>query len=308
MKKSFGMKRGIIRIITGTVMILLQIVSIIGQSSTEGSASSDVFYNLGFNIGLYSVGIVGIILLVFGISAYHRGLRSQLILHTGSRKLHTVVKWIAFVITTLFFVCYLISFLQYRSDFGISVILMIFGTLSFALYLLLYLFKKPSCLFSTTLVFVGVSYLYGLIGNMTFYLLYLPDMDNYIIFVILGIIPSLITSVLYIIIASKLYKEKFSVKSIRVMGWIAFGLEFSNKVLCQILIGNSYYFNNLENLLGILFTTALFLYISVFRINTLQEVSVEETLNEVRFCHKCGNQLISGSAFCEQCGTEIIRK
>ena len=301
------MKRGIIRIIAGSVMILLQLISMIALSSSD-YYSLNAGYNAGFNAGFYTTGIVGIVLLAFGISAYKKGLCSQLILHARSRKLHTVIKWVAFVITILLFVYYLITFITTFSDLNIYTFLMIFATLSFALYLLFYLYKKPCCLLSTSLIFIGIAYLYGLISNMTYYLLYLPEYDFYMIMVIFRIIPKLIAGILYIVLASKLYKENFSIKVIKVIGWIAFAMEFSNLILYPILVGSSYYFYNLADLFYVLFTIGLLLYISVFKINTLKKQPIDEAMDIVRFCRKCGSQLISDSEFCDQCGTEIIKE
>ena len=300
------MKRGIIRIIAGSVMVLLQLISMIVLSSSDYYLNAG--YNDGYNAGFYTTGIVGIVLLAFGISAYKKGLRSQLILHTRSRKLHTAIKWVAFVITILLFVYYLITFITTFSDLNIYTFLMIFATLSFALYLLLYLYKKPCCLISTSLIFIGIAYLYGLISNMRYYLLYLLEYDFYMIMVIFRIIPKLIAGIMYIVLASKLYKENFSIKVIKAIGWIVFAMEFSNLILYPILVGISYYFYNLADLLYVLFAIGLLLYISVFKINTLKKQEIDEATDIVRFCRKCGSQLISDSEFCDQCGTEIIKE
>ena len=285
-------------------MIFMQILAIIGRSSVESIVSSDIWTNIGF----YSVGITGIILLIYGIRAYSKGFYSQLILHSRTKKIHTITKWILFSITTLLFVFYVLSFISSWPYFNFFTILMIFATLSFALYLLLYAYKKPSCLFSTALIFTGVAYLYGIINSLTYYILYLSDMDNYILYVILGIIPRLITGILYIVIAAKLYKEKFSINVIKVLGWIAFCLEFTNRVLCDLLVFQSFYFYNISLILNILLIVGLLLYLSVFKMNTLRDITVEDDVDTIRFCRKCGSLLISDSEFCRQCGTQIVRE
>ena len=98
------MKRGIFRIIAGSIMISLQLLLIIALNS------ADYYTNAGYNSGFYTVGIVGIVLFIFGINAYKKGLRSQLVLHTKSRKFHTVFKWVMFVVTSLLCVNCLITF------------------------------------------------------------------------------------------------------------------------------------------------------------------------------------------------------
>ena len=298
------MKRGIIRIIAGIVMIILQILAMIGQSSVENTYDTNIWSNIGF----YSIGITGAILLFFGIRVSSDGLYSQLILHSKTKTIHTVIKWIMFSISALLFVFYVISFINSWSDFNIFTILMIFATLSFALYMLLYVYKKPCCLFSTALIFTGVAYLYGLISNLTYYILYLTDMDNYGMYVLFGIIPRFITGVLYIIIAVKLYKENFSVNLIRVLGWVAFALEFINRVLCDLIVFQNFYFYDIGGVLFILLTVGIVLYTSVFEMNTLRGIDVVDNDDTIKFCRKCGTQLLEGSEFCRQCGTQIITK
>lgn len=299
------MKRGIFRIIAGSIMILLQLLSIIALNS------ADYYYtNAGYNSGFYTVGIVGIVLLIFGISAYKKGLRSQLVLHTRNRKLHTVIKWVMFVITSLLCVDYLITFIQHFDSFNIYTLMMVFATMSFAVYLLFYIYKKPSCLPSTCLIFMGVAYLYGILSNMTYYLIYATEYDFWTLMLIFRIIPQLIAGILYIVLASKLYKENFSVKAVKVIGWIAFAMEISNCIVYPILF--SIYLDvgiyTLDNILYVSFVLGLLLYLCAFKINTLKQRKVYDTADMVRFCRKCGNQLINDSQFCDQCGIQIIKE
>lgn len=73
------MKKGIGRIILGTVLVILQILSIAGNAkagiSTQLSFDSlGVFlYDLIFLVSHYFVGIVGVILMVSGFIAYRKG-------------------------------------------------------------------------------------------------------------------------------------------------------------------------------------------------------------------------------------------
>lgn len=295
------MKRGYFRIISGTVMIIFQILAI----AAESSVVSTVHTNMWTDIGFYSVGITGAILLVFGIRAHNNGFYSQLILHDRTKKIHAVTKWIFFSISSLLFVFNVLSFISSWPEFNVVTILMIFATLSFELYLLLYVYKKPCCLLSATLIFMGVAYLYDFFSNITYYIFHLYGMENYALYVVFGIIPRLMTGILYIIIAAKLYKEKFSVNVIKTLGWIAFGLEMINRVLCNLVVFHGFYFYHIRIILFILFTVGLLLYISVFKMNTLQATSVKDDIDSIRFCRKCGSRLFSDSAFCSQCGTQI---
>jgi len=250
--------------------------------------------------------------LIFGISAYKKGLRSQLVLHTRNRKLHTVIKWVMFVITSLLCVDYLITFIQHFDSFNIYTLMMVFATMSFAVYLLFYIYKKPSCLPSTSLIFIGIVYLYDIFGNMTYYLFDVLEYDFGVLLLIFRIIPKLIAGILYIVLASKLYKENFSVKAVKVIGWIAFAMEISNSIIYPVLIsidfGFVFYFYDLSSLLYTLFVLGLLLCICAFKINTLKKHVVDKTTDIVRFCRKCGNQLINDSQFCDQCGIQIIKE
>ncbi len=322
------MKRGIIRIIAGIVMIILQILAMVGQSLAEDTYNTNT--SIWYDIGFYSAGITGGILLFVGIRVCSDGLYSKLILHSKTKTIHTVTRWVMFSISTLLFVLYVISFIYYFPDFNIFTILMIFATLSFALYTLLYIYKKPCCLFSTALIFTGVAYLYGIISNLTDYILYFPNyMDNYGLYVIFGIIPVFITGILYIIIAVNLYKEKFSVNVIRVLGWIAFALEFTNQVLCDLIVFQNFYFYDISNILFILLTIGIVLYTSVFEINTLRGIVVADNddsskfccthsveainrpnvivpkTNIVELCKKCGADITNDTYTCRVCGEPI---
>ena len=130
------MKRGIIRIISGIVLLILQVLSMIG------SAGANVGGNLGYYIGFYSPAIIGIALLAYGSRAYRNGIYSELVLHTKNKKIHTVIKWVGFTVSTLLFIYYLLYFITNLSDFNIFSLFSLFGTLAFSVYALFYMYKK----------------------------------------------------------------------------------------------------------------------------------------------------------------------
>ena len=267
------MKRGIIRIISGIVLILLQTLSLIGQTLADADPIPDSLVNIGFQIayiiGFFLPTIIGIALLIFGSRAYRNQLYSELILHRKSRKIHTVTKWVGFVLSTLLFVYYLLSFIYYWPEPDIFALLNMVGTLSFSVYSLLYMYKKPCCLFSSALIFMGVAYIYGIISNLSYYFLYLPDTDHFIPYVLTGILPRSIAGILYIVVAVILHKEVFSVKAVKLLGWTIFALEILNKVVLRIIVWQGVYLGDLPSLIYLLFVIVLTLYMSVFRINTL---------------------------------------
>ncbi len=259
------MKRGIIRIVSGVVLLVLQLLSIIG------SAGANAGGNLGYYIGFYSPAIIGIAFLVYGSRAYRNEIYSELVLHTKSKKFHTVIKWVGFTVSTLLFIYYLLYFITNLSYFDIFSLFNLFGTLAFSVYALFYMYKKPSCLFSTTLVFIGVAYIYGIISNLSYYILYLPDADFFIPYVFIGVLPRLFAGILYIIVATIVFKEYFSTNTVKVLGWIIFALEFLNRVVSSSVVMQSLYFGDLVSLVYLLFVVVLMLYTSVFKMNTLRD-------------------------------------
>lgn len=297
------MKRGIIRIIAGIVMIILQIVvSIAAQPSLEIAYSTDIWYNIGF----YSVGITGAILLFFGIRVISSDTYSRLILHSNTKAIHNVARWVMFSIYIIFSVFYANIFLNNWPNINFFVVLMLFAMVSFALYMLFYVYKKPCCLFSTALIFTGVAYLYN--NNLIEHMLSWATGERDGLYLFLGSIPSFITGILYIIIAVKLYKERFSVKTIKALGWIAFVFEFVGRVLYNLIVFPKLYLFYINELFYMLVATGILLYISVFELNTLQEPTKTYTDDTIKFCRKCGTKLFDGSEFCSQCGVEVVKE
>ena len=72
------MKKGIKRIVAGSIMIILQVLSLIGNAKVGigiqlSFYSVEVFlYDLMYLVGYLFVGIVGAILLIWGINAYSK--------------------------------------------------------------------------------------------------------------------------------------------------------------------------------------------------------------------------------------------
>lgn len=261
------MKRGIIRIVAGVILLVLQALSIIGLSSTD----SYVTPNLGFYIGFYSPTIIGITLLIFGSRAYRNQIYSKLILHSNNQKIHTAIKWVGFTSSAILFVFYLVFFIVGRFNFNIITIANLLGMLAFSVYSLFYMYKKPSCLFSTALIFIGVAYIYEIISKSSYYILYLSQKDYYVPYVFTGILPRLIAGTLYIVAATIVYKETFSVKSIRNLGWIIFALEILSRVVSNIVMLQSIDFADPLVLTDFLFVIVVMLYMSVLKVNSLRD-------------------------------------
>lgn len=259
------MKRGIIRIVVGSILILLQIMSMIGSRSL-GPSPFDSLYDFFVCVGYYAVGIVGIVLLAFGFNAYTQGLFSGIVLHQRNGKWSTGIKWGVFAITTILLMSYLLNFIRLLAveRLHIDVLLIAFAALSFDVYLLFYLYKKPTCLFSTSLICIGAAHLYDVLNLM--------GSDFGVVLLIFRTVPRFISGILYITIASKLYMEYFSSKTIKVCGWIVLIMELTDNILFSALSGYGEYLFVLPNIIQILFIISLFLYLSVFPMNTLEEM------------------------------------
>ena len=173
------MRRGIIRIISGVVLIALQLLFLDGPSYSSANAR----FNIGYYIGYYLPAIGGVFLLIFGGRACYRGVYSKLVLHDNNKKIHTVMKWCGFALSTFLFLCNLLAFIASWDEIDVLAILNILGFLSFSVYTLFYMYKKPSCLFSAALIFVGVAYIYGICRNIAYYVLYLPDEEYFVSYV-----------------------------------------------------------------------------------------------------------------------------
>lgn len=267
------MKRGLIRIVSGIVLIIMQILAIIGRAYAENDVNAPT-YAAASGVGFYMMGIVGIILVYFGKKAYNLGIYSEIILHTKPKKPLEALKYIA--LSLLLLPC--LMYFRYFSISNISGILMICSILSLAIYLLFYAYKKPSCLFSSSLIFVGLANFLALLTNTEFYysLLVISDTDD-ILRLVLHTIPSLIASTLYIVIAVILYKEKFSPPTIRIMGCIVFGLEFLIGVFYDICVSQHFnYYSIILNPLPAIF----FLYLSVFQLNN-KVLPPEQTSSDI---------------------------
>lgn len=262
------MRRGIIRIISGIVLIALQLLFVDGPSYSSANAS----FNIGYYIGYYLPAIGGVFLLIFGGRACGNGIYSKLILHNKNKKIHTVMKWCGFALSTFLLLCNLLTFIISWDEIDVLSILNILGFLSFSVYTLFYMYKKPSCLFSAALIFVGVAYIYGICRNIAYYVLYLPDEEYFVPYIFTGILPTIAAGILYIIIASIIHKECFSVKVIRVLGWAVFALETLSRVVCNIIVLQSGYFTDYLGMIYFAYITILMMYICVFKVNTLAAV------------------------------------
>jgi putative Ca2+/H+ antiporter (TMEM165/GDT1 family) len=164
--------------------------------------------------------------MVFGIKAYKTGETAKLILHE-SRK---VPKWIFSVLMVLLLIVGIIDNLP--SMLAFDAIWYLFAAISMIVYLLSHQGKKPSFLFSATAICTGCACILIPLGNsIDMYSLYLATDDAlFAKVVIIPLILQIICAVLNILIGFLIYREKFSVPMIKVLGWCAFLLFLISKM------------------------------------------------------------------------------
>lgn len=68
------MRKGKARIVIGIIMIALQIMSMVGNSNSGNTVPIDMTntYSIAFSIGYYAIGLIGLLMLIWGIVAFVR--------------------------------------------------------------------------------------------------------------------------------------------------------------------------------------------------------------------------------------------
>lgn len=230
--------------------------------------------NLSYYIGYYSPTIIGGLLLVYGIRANYLGLETELILHSKSKKAHSVIKWIGFALSALLFASDLFAVIDNWLSFDIFTLLTMVGALALLVYTLFYMYKKPSCLFSAAMIFVGSAYIYGIISSIPYYILRLSNADYALSYIFMGILPTFAVGILYIVSAVLLYKEDYSVKIIKSLGYTILALEILSNVVGNTIIYQSILAAILIAIPNLWFAVVVMLYMSVLKINSLRDMPV----------------------------------
>lgn len=264
------MRRGILRIVAGSTLVLLQILAIVGQASTNALSKQ----SLAVQIGFFSPAIIGMSLLVAGANTYAKATYSKLVLHKNTRCLHTITKWVGFALSLWLCGAHLL-YLAWSGSFSFFHILILLGGFSFSIYALFYMYEKPSCLFSATLIFNGTAYICSSMSSLMDYLRYHNVVDDYGgLLLFAGIIPKLLAGVLYVLIATVLYTEKFPADVVKTLGWSAFALDAFNAIVSYFIVSQENLSGNWYYISSLLFAVLLMLYTSVFELNALQDVPV----------------------------------
>lgn len=267
------MRRGIFRTVAGSLLIALQIIAFVGQNYTNTHLTIDVWFLLGF----FSPMITGILLLIFGINALLKKQRSTLVLHTNRNIVHTITKWIGITLSILLFISSLLAFFQARfiALFYPIVFLLFF------IYALFYMYKKPSCLFSATLIFIGLIYIFEIVFFSVQHDQFFSENEYVIPVVLLYKLPKFFAGIFYISLATILHKENFSRTTVKIFGCLILTLEIKNKLIWRVASLCAFPSNpittvTIGEVLYLLFVIILIMYLFVFKINTTRNVAISE--------------------------------
>ena len=247
-------------IISGITLIIFQLIADVGNSN----ASS---LNLIGFIAYCSVGIIGLIMLTIGLLPKTK-LKATIILHQTYKKRYNVLSYIFAILVGI--ICFGYMNLLF-DEFSQYYLFLTISSLYLLIYLLFYRGKKPSSLFPIAMLFFGLSNIYGVLGWLPIVIIQSPSKDLFAhaIFRILFMFSS---SVIYIILSIMIYKEKFAISRIKILGRIAFVLMVI--FIFRALIIDLWLHFNIEE---IILPLTIFLYTCVVPINntpTTEEQSI----------------------------------
>lgn len=252
--------------IIGIVLIAFQLIGDIGNLATKGLG----FYNFPSFLGYSIVGIIGCIFLIIGIANIKKGRKATIVLHEGVKPSYTIISYFFPVVLGLFSFLFVIDIFKY---FYASSIFLSIGNILLFTYLLLQRSKKPTFLFSLSILLIGLYYIVGQFETLINMLYFIgTEYFSRIIFLKLIIV---VASIIYIVIAIMLYREKFSIKCIKILGSAAFALLTLNEVFGSLITIGIFQFD----LIDIILPLTIFIYTCIIPISnasTPQETNILE--------------------------------
>lgn len=339
------MKKGILRISFGAVLLFLQLIGLWAMGEDpyfELDLSS--FYNFALSFWAYfGTGICGIVLLIFGLQAYKKGERPAFVLHVCTRKIHTVIRWVCVGLVLLIFLYSILRFVCFWQYNSVSIMLLQILSAAFLLvYLLFYIGKRPSYVFSAALILVGIMYLFRGVNLFANYILYFSTWESAAVLSWSRVYSFYMIGILYIVLAVKFYREKYTGRWIRIFGWAAFIFLLYTFVFSLWMLWGDLYFDE-EVCILLLLSLVFFIYTGVLKVQGKSKPPVKEESCTVLdspasayspmpvseefivlkphiqvnmaeqdeempmlFCRKCGSKLMRDGKFCHRCGTGVI--
>ena len=202
------MRKGIIRITFGAILIAAQILSYVGNLASEGIyffSTFSLIYFLSYNLA----GIIGATLLYFGIRAFSSREKASFIIHP---KRLPVLKYIFIALLSLLAIDRFLS----MNKLNIESCCIIISSVLLIMYFVFFYGKKPSLLFPAAIIFAGIGYLVHSLRMVYFYTIYA---DAALFGTTLQTFAEIAIGILYVIYGILIYKEKHSAILTAVCGW-----------------------------------------------------------------------------------------
>lgn len=232
------MRKGLNRIILGTSLVILQVLSLLGSSIENITYHFESLQNLlAFTIGYILPGVCGIISLALGIRAYMSGETIELILHNRGK----ATKIFNYVLGSLMLLIMLLGAITaFESIQSITGVLYIYATLSMIVYLWFHQGKKPSSLYAASIIIIGCIFvLTPLINSRDIYALLIYAEKPESTYILRSIAFTIACGVTNIVTGILLYRETFSVPLVKILGFVSFVLFFIPEIE-TILDGSIY--------------------------------------------------------------------
>ncbi|MBR3870522.1 MAG: zinc ribbon domain-containing protein [Clostridia bacterium] len=238
-------RKGIVRIVCGSILLLLTVIAIIGAYTSYTSYMNQYYpyYTFDkFNILDYPMhltwALCSLLLIFFGKRAHRNGDTATMILHQIKSKHHIICKYIFGSLLTVHLIVIISDFFKYyytrniiisildNPDFVFSIV-----SLSFLIvYFFFYIGSKLSVLFSNGLLFWGISILSFWLSNI-----------DTIEFYAFNFVPMIISGFIYIILAIVLYRENFSSIYVKLFGCTILLLELFYSIGYMVLSHDIYF-------------------------------------------------------------------
>lgn len=277
--------------IVGVVLIVLQFIGCAGAAKVGNSLPPipNIFNISNFEsfigecatfIGYYLIGILGLIFIIIG----SKSKKPTIILHKTEKKRYTVLSYVFAVLLALSIALCIIMISSDIYSFSPFALFSVLSSILLILYILFYRNKKPSFLFSVAILLAGIAYIFGLSTRILSLLHYLNSINAFRF--ITSFILQLVGGIIYIVLAVKLYKEKFSILSVKILGGVGFAvLNFMSVALYLYNLISSGYSSITINIDDFL-TLTIFIYTCIVPICNTPILDKEKDQTENYDAHK----------------------
>ena len=293
------MKKGLIRIITGSVLLVLQLISFL-NSSVSRYLTGDFLEILAFLLGYFSFGICGILLLISGIITLKSGKTSNVILHLHTKG-NINIKNISIVFLAIAFISYIPIIISASALSFIGNISYILSIMFLFVYLVAFYSKKPSMLFISSIIFQGVGFICLAFPKLLTRGILSPDIIN---IYMLNPLLLILGGILYLIIGIMLYREKFSAAAVKVLSWISFAVLLVG-LMSEVCFGFELILDFINNFPFIIVSAVTLIFTGIIVPSCIECNKNIVASDKTAYCRNCGAKLTSESVYCHECGKKI---